>query len=278
MFPILLRIGPLTITSYGVTLASACLLVGWLAQRAADQAPREMFALHDAELFDWIGWAMMGGIVGGRILYVLLNWEWYAPSPWSVLALWEGGLVWYGGFFGGLLASLWYFSKRGCGWRRPLDQVIPFGALGHAIGRLGCFFNGCCLGHPTDAWFGVYFPGHAERVIPTQLLESLGLVALYLWLRRLQRPACAAPGGAAGRSSVLARPARPGSGSRRAGGTVFAAYLVGYGVLRWTIEWWRDNPLVAGTGWTLSQWISAGLVVAGLGMVWRDGRGAASRR
>ena len=283
MHPILLRVGPLTITSYGTLLAVACLLVAWLAPRVADRVPHDMFPLHGAEIVDWIGWAMIGGLVGGRLVYVVLNWELYRATPWSVIALWEGGLVWYGGFLGGLAASLWYFSTRGHGWLRSLDQVIPFVALGHAIGRIGCFFNGCCLGKPTEAWFGVCFPGHTERVIPTQLLESLGLLALYVWLRRRQRPACAAPGGAAGRPSVLLGPpsARAREGAHP--GAVFASYLIAYGMLRWMIEWRRDNPLFAGTGWTFSQWVSVGIVVAGLGIWWRsrrvgDERGAAVHR
>jgi len=118
--------------------------------------------------------------------------------------------------------------------------VIPFATLGHAIGRLGCFTNGCCFGVPTSAWWGVQFPGQASRVVPTQLLEAAALGALFLILRALQTP------------ERLRRP-----------GTLFGSYLIGYAVIRWNVERWRAHQPIVGLGWTLHQWISVGLFGVG---------------
>ena len=97
-------------------------------------------------------------------------------------------------------------------------------------------------------WFAVQFPGHPAPVVPTQLLESASLIALYLGLRNLQTPA------------TLRHPGR-----------LFGTYLIGYGAIRWILEFWRaDQPLVWG-GWTLHQVVSVALALVGLGLVLRRG-------
>jgi phosphatidylglycerol:prolipoprotein diacylglycerol transferase len=244
MFPIIFNMGPLTIHTYGVALAVAFLVVVKLARHAAERLPRNVAPLRGTALVDWAVWTALGGILGGRLLYVVLNWDVYAVRPWEIIALWHGGLVWYGGLLGGLLATGLYLKSRGHEFLQGVDQVIPFIAFGHAIGRIGCFTNGCCLGVPTAAWFGVSFPGQPQPVVPTQLLESAGLVALYLILRALQTP------------GMLQRPGR-----------LFGAYLIGYAMIRWTIEFWRADQPIVWAGLTLHQAISLALFVVGLGLL-----------
>jgi phosphatidylglycerol:prolipoprotein diacylglycerol transferase len=197
--------------------------------------------LSDAALLDWGCWVMVGGVLGGRLWYVALNWDIYRAQPLEIVALWHGGLVWYGGLAGGLLALVLFVSRRKLSFLRVTDQVVPAVALGHAIGRLGCFANGCCYGRPTTSWWGVVFPGHATAVVPTQLIESVGLVVLFVMLRIFQKPA------------VLQR-----------SGTLFGIYLIGYGGLRWTIEWWRGDQPHLWYGLTLAQLVSLGLVIVGM--------------
>jgi len=190
--------------------------------------------MDEAALVDWAVWTVIGGLLGGRLFYVLLNWPVYAGSPLEILALWHGGLVWYGGFLGGLLATWWYLRRRGIGFLQGVDQVSPFVALGHAVGRIGCFANGCCSG--------------ILRVIPTQLLESVALVGLYLALRVLQT------------ATTHRRP-----------GVVFGWYLIGYALIRGLVECWRVNqPMVWGS-MTLHQAISIGLFAVGVALTfqWR---------
>ena len=241
MFPDLLRVGPLTIKSYGACMALAFLLVVWLARRAATGSLRGLVPMDGPALADWAVWALAGGILGGRLLYVITHWEIYAAHPLELLAIWEGGLIWYGGFAGGLLGTWLFLRRRGYGFLQGVDQVIPFGAFGHAIGRIGCFLNGCCYGKPTSSWCGVWMPNIEQRVIPTQLIESAGLVVLYVVLRRLQTPQ---------------RLRRPGS--------LFGAYLIGYSLLRWVIEWWRADQPMVWPGMTVQQLISLACFLVGI--------------
>lgn len=241
MHPILFTVGPITVYTYGVLLALAFFFSLALAVHASRTDLKGLVPLDGAALLDWGSWVMAGGVVGGRLLYVLLNWEVYWTAPLEIAALWHGGLVWYGGLAGGAAAQALFAARRGVSFLRLTDQIIPVVALGHAIGRLGCFANGCCYGLPTTAWWGVTFPGHPSPVVPTQLIESVGLSALFLILRMLQQPA------------VLQQP-----------GKLFGFYLLGYGCLRWTIEWWRGDQPRLWLGMTLAQLVSLGLIVVGM--------------
>lgn len=240
MHPILCQLGPLTIYTYGFSLVVGCSVAAWLAVRSARRLPSELAAIGPEQVVDFICAALLGGMLGGRALYVALHWEWFARSPWEMPAIWHGGLVWYGGFLGGLAGGWWYAKAKRLALMRVLDQMIPFLALGHAIGRVGCFLNGCCYGRPTGAWYGVVFTGQTVPILPTQLLEAIGLVALFLWLKRLQCP------------SVLSR----------AGG-LFGCYLIGYGALRFLLEFLRGDQAVWLVGLTLQQLISLVMLFAG---------------
>jgi len=242
MHPILFSIGPLTLYTYGVMLAIAFTVSTWLAARAARRMPPERVAISAGQLWDFSSVALFGGIAGGRLFYVLLHWEWFLDSPQDIIAIWRGGLVWYGGFLGGVLAGWGYVRAKRLVFLRVLDQLIPFVALGHAIGRVGCFFNGCCYGRVTQAWCGVVFPGQSLPVLPTQLMEAGGLLVLFFGLRKMtQRP------------WVLSRPGR-----------LLGLYLVSYAGLRFAIEFLRGDQSVLWAGLTLQQLISLGVFLAGL--------------
>ena len=100
---------------------------------------------------------LVGGILGGRLFYSILNFDFFLDNPQEIFMLWHGGLVWYGGFFGGLISASVYLKLKKKPFFKTADMVVPFVALGHAIGRIGCFLNGCCYGR-VASW-GVYFPG-----------------------------------------------------------------------------------------------------------------------
>lgn len=228
-------------------MVAGFLITTWLAGRFAETLAPASRAITEDQVVDFTCWSLMGGIVGGRVMYVLLQWPWFARHPLEAFALWHGGLVWYGGFFGGLITGYGYIRSRRLHWLRVLDQFIPFGALGHAIGRIGCFLNGCCYGKPTDAWCGVLFPGHAQRAFPTQLFETLGLCLLFIGLRKLQTPA------------LLGKP-----------GAVFGSYLSGYGLLRFIAEFTRGDQSACFAGLTLQQIISLGLILTGTVLIFRS--------
>jgi len=249
MHPILLKLGPVTLYSYGAMLVIAFLAATGLAVRSVRRQPPALAAISAEQLVDFACLSLLGGVLGARLLYVLLQWDLFLRDPWEIPAIWHGGLVWYGGLLGGLLAGWLYARAHGLTLLRVMDQVAPFLALGHAIGRVGCFLNGCCYGKPTTAWCGVVFPEQGVKVYPTQLFESAGLVFLYITLRRLQRPA------------VLARPGR-----------LFGLYLVSYAGLRFLIEGFRGDQAIWWAGLTLQQWISVGVMGIGMFLLFRVSR------
>lgn len=242
MYPVLWSWGPLTIHTYGVLLAVAVLVA---AQWAARQAPR--IGAAPAQIMDLALWGVVGGLAGGRLVYVAQHWPWYRAQPWEILRLDHGGLVFYGGLIGGVAAALWLARRRRLPVLPTIDLLIPAVALAQAIGRLGCFFNGCCYGRPTTGFWGVLFPGHALARHPTQLYESAALLLLAAALWRRSRDAI-----------------RPG--------TQLAWYAVGYGLWRFAVEFLRgDNPAILGP-LTFSQMVSLPLVVAALSWLRRRSR------
>jgi phosphatidylglycerol:prolipoprotein diacylglycerol transferase len=243
MHPVLIQLGPVTLYSYGAALVAAFSLVVWLAGRAVRKMPAKSRPLSPEQAVDFTCYALLGGILGGRIVYGVLTWPAFLEHPLEFFAIWHGGLVWYGGFLGGALAGVFYTRANRLPALRVMDHFIPYVALGHAIGRIGCFLNGCCYGRPSDAWCAVEFPGHGVSVLPTQLFEAAGLFILFIALRRLQRP------------RVLARP-----------GWLLGLYLCGYGLLRFVIEAFRGDQVPFLAGLTLQQVISLGLFVLGLAL------------
>jgi phosphatidylglycerol:prolipoprotein diacylglycerol transferase len=243
MYPILLKLGPVTLHTYGLTIAVAFLVVIGLAGRAARRLAPEYVAINPEQIVDFSSITLLTGLLAARLFYVALYWDFFAHSLPDAVAIWQGGLVWYGGLLGGLFGGWFYVRAKRLSFLRVMDQFIPFGVLGHAIGRMGCFLNGCCYGIPTDAWCGVTFPGQAVRVLPVQLFEAAGLFVLYGVLRSLQHP------------TLLARPGR-----------LFGTYLMSYGVLRFILEFFRGDQTVWWAGLTLQQLISVAVVLVGIGL------------
>jgi phosphatidylglycerol:prolipoprotein diacylglycerol transferase len=144
--------------SYGLMIAVGFLVSLWLLQRRG----RRM-GLDPEALFDMATVALLGGIVGARLFYVVHHWSEFSESPLSVLAFWRGGLAFYGGVMGGsagLFGVVWW---RRLPLRRTLDVAASLLPLGHAFGRVGCFLNGCCFGEVTDLWLGLRFPRVVNR-------------------------------------------------------------------------------------------------------------------
>ena len=251
MHPILFTLGPLTIYTYGVMMVTAFLAATWLAASAAEALPAKARALGAEQMLDFTSLALLAGLAGGRALYILLQWRFFLTAPLEVFALWHGGLVWYGGFLGGIFGAWLYTRANRLSYLRVMDQFIPFLALGHAIGRVGCFLNGCCYGKPTASWCGVVFPGQMKTVLPTQLFEATGLFFLYIALRALQTPTMF-----------------------RAPGKLFGIYLMGYAVLRFVLEYSRGDQAIWWWGMTLAQLISLAGMLIGLGLFIRAGRHA----
>jgi phosphatidylglycerol---prolipoprotein diacylglyceryl transferase len=239
MYPVLFRIGSFEITSFGVMVALGAAL-GILVLR------REMMrsGLDPAKGMDAALVGVLGGLAGAKLLYVIEHWA----EPLSDTLLSRGGMSWYGGFTGGVLAGLAMVAWQRLPLMPVLSAAAPAMTLGHAVGRIGCFLVGDDYGRPTSLPWGIAFPQGlpptTDRVHPTQLYEAAALFALTIGLVAIRKR---------------------GAGSR----IVFGTYLAAAGVIRFLIEVVRINVVVF-LGLTTAQLFSVGLVVVGLALlVWR---------
>lgn len=198
----------------------------------------------------------LAGIAGARAAHVVEYWgpERFSENPWDVFAIWNGGLVFYGGLAAGIVAFLvWCRAVRSpvLTTADALAAVLP---LGHAFGRLGCFFHGCCWGRVSDSPLAVTFPAGSPAywahpafpgaprslpLLPTQLFEAAALLALF---------------------AVLALV------FRRFKGWTAPLYCAGYGTMRFFIEFLRDDIRPHALGLSSAQLFSLGLVAAGIAL------------
>jgi phosphatidylglycerol:prolipoprotein diacylglycerol transferase len=229
MHPEICSIGPLVIYSYGAMLVLAFLVAVSLA---CGEAKRQ--GIDPDFIFNLNFIVFIFGIIGARVFFVVENLGYYLKDPLEIIMLFRGGMSWFGGLFLGLISGLIYLKMKKQAVYRILDLVMPFLALAQSLGRLGCFFNGCCFG--KESVYGIYFPVHGLVLIPTQLYSSFILLLIFIILRFLQ-----------------SRPHRLGQ--------VFYAYLFLYSVKRFFIEFFRgDNRLII-FNLTLFQLISIAIFI-----------------
>jgi phosphatidylglycerol:prolipoprotein diacylglycerol transferase len=152
MFPVIFSIGRFTVTSFGLMMFVSFIVGAWILGKQLRR-----YSMPPELAWDLLAWIAIGGIVGAKLYYVGLHWDDFLASP--VRSLFSrGGLVWYGGFIGGVLAYWWQIHRRKLPMAIMFDATAPALALGIATGRLGCFLVGDDYGLPTDAWYGVAFP------------------------------------------------------------------------------------------------------------------------
>jgi phosphatidylglycerol:prolipoprotein diacylglycerol transferase len=212
---------------------------------------------------DLLFWIMVAGIVGARLAYVISDFDYCMESPIRIFQIYRGGLIYYGGFVGAVLAAILFARTHG-------ERILPFFdfiavsiPLGHAFGRIGCFLNGCCAGIEYNGLFAVRYPGYPTDsipwrqqfdaglvewnspqslpVVPVQLFESAFNFILYLILVWVYR-------------------------NKRKDGDVTALYLLSYPIARFTFEFLRGDDRMPFLGFNLdvAQIVSIGLFVVGL--------------
>jgi len=189
LYPVLFRLGPLEIKSYGVMLAISFLLGYWIALRKARRS-----GIDPAVLLDLCFYILISAIIGSRAFYVFTHWEQYRANPLTVFSIWEGGLSMMGGILLCLLVSYLYLKKKEIRFDLMADILAPSIALGVAITRIGCFLYGCCYGLPTDLHWGVQFPAHSaagshfhEHIHPVQLYASAYGFLIFLALLGIEK-------------------------------------------------------------------------------------------
>ncbi len=255
-------LGEFTITTFGVMMALA-FLCGYLVLRTETArlgAGRELAA-------DMLLGALIGGIVGAKIYYVLLYWDRTAVDPLGMIFS-RSGLVWYGGFIGGFIGVMWVLRRRPVAPGLGVDAIAPALPLAYGIGRIGCFLVGDDYGRPTDSWVGIAFPnglppttaGNLRRfgaevdpaipdatvltVHPTQLYETgLSLIIFFILWRLRRHP--------------------------HVQGWLFGMWLAMAAAERFLIEIFRAKDDRFFGGFTLAQVISVLLLAGGIALVLR---------
>ncbi len=250
--PDIVKIGPLTIRWY-----SMAYLVGWgLAWLYMLQLIKKKGApCNAAQVGDFFFWAMVGIILGGRLGYVLFyKFSYYLSHPADILALWDGGMSFHGGFLGVAIAGYIFCRKQKIAFLRFTDLMACVSPIGLFLGRAANFINGELFGRITDAPIGMVFPrGGPLPRHPSQLYEAAleGLALFFLlWFLFNFTPA------------------------RKKPGLLTGVFLVGYALARTFVEQYRepDNHLgfLYGTGFlTMGQLLSIPMIAVGLYLIFR---------
>jgi phosphatidylglycerol---prolipoprotein diacylglyceryl transferase len=247
MYPEIIHIGSFPINTYGVFLAIAflcgILVTVKLAER--DGLPRQ-------KIYDLSLWMLLAGLIGSKVLMLFTEPE-YRENPLQLVSLdfLRSGGVWYGGLLGGVLVGYLLMKRYQLPWWKTADAFAPGLAIGNFFGRQGCFAAGCCWGKPTTLPWGVKFTDLGHQITgvptdtylhPTQLYESFAMLLVFFFLFWLHK-------------------------RKRFSGQVILAYALLYSVIRFAIEFVRDDPrgdilgLTTLTGLSTSQLIS---IVIGL--------------
>lgn len=242
--PVALRLGPMAIHWYGLMyLAGFALAYGlgrWRISRNTTNSPVTI-----TELEDLIFYSVLGVVLGGRLGYVLFyKLSYYSDHLLEILYLWEGGMSFHGGMLGVIVVMWLYARTKNLSFFKISDFIAPLVPLALGAGRLGNFINGELWGRPTDLPWGMVFPNAADGIPrhPSQLyelgLEGIVLFGLLWWFSSKARPT----------------------------GQVSAVFLMGYGALRFLVEFTRqpDDFLGLLTGsLSLGQWLSLPMIALG---------------
>ncbi len=253
MFPKLIGVGDFFLPTYGVLVAIGFLLGLWVAGKLARRNGLDPDAVKDLGIQ-----LALAGIIGAKLMMILYDFKHYLANPgelFSIATLQAGG-VFYGGFLAALGVAFWYLRSRRMPFLPTADIFAPAIALGHSIGRLGCFAAGCCWGLECERpWAVTFRDPEAHKLVgvpletplhPTQLYEAMAELAIFAILYR-----------------AIARPHPPGR--------IIGLYLVLYPCARFLVEFFRAheqaNPF--GGPLTAAQWTALGLLVLGCGLLVR---------
>lgn len=244
----LFSIGPFTVYGYGLMIA-----IGIIAAYLIGEYRAKKYHLDADRVFSIMIWAVLGGFLGAKLLYILTQLKEIIENPGLLMDLTDGFVV-YGGIIGGILSAMIYCRFRKLPFLKYFDLLIPSVALAQAFGRIGCFLAGCCYGRETSCAIGIVFQNSAYapngvRLLPTQLISS-GLDFLHflllIWFAK----------------------------HKKGDGQVAGLYLICYSIGRFILEFFRGDLIRGSVGsLSTSQFISIFVCIAGVVlMVVRNGK------
>jgi len=242
--PIIFQIGPIAIKWYGLSYAIGLILGIYYLKKMASLGSK---VISGADADDFLTWACLGVILGGRIGYVLFyNFFYYLDNPIYIFYVWQGGMSFHGGFLGVIAAGIIFSYKRKIPLLRFSDMVVCVVPIGLFFGRISNFINQELVGRVTDVWWGMVFPKIGpEPRHPSQLYEAilegmiLFLITNFVW-----------------RSNSM----------REKQGLTSGIFVGGYGLFRMVIEFFRQPDEHIGYlsfGSTLGQWLSLPMICLG---------------
>ncbi len=254
--PIALELGPLQIHWYGLTYLAGFGLFLFLAGRRVRQPQYAALGWRRRDVEDMLFYGVLGVVIGGRIGYALF----YKPGqylahPAEILMVWKGGMSFHGGMLGVIAAMAVYARSRKRAFLEVMDVVAPCAPTGLAAGRIGNFINGELWGRAADPslpWAmafpqsGSMMPRHPSQLYQFALEGILLFVLLWLYARK-----------------------------PRATGQVAAAFVFGYGCLRFVAEYFREPDIFLGLlalGMSMGQWLCVPMIVGGAVLWWWAGR------
>lgn len=242
MRPDLFSIGPITIHGYGLMIG-----IGFLAAILIGMKRAEKHGLDKDIVFNMGLLCIVGGMLGAKILFIITEWNniIHSRNLWSDLAY---GFVVYGGIIGGILILYVYSRFKKLNFLQYMDLIVPSVSIGQGFGRIGCLLAGCCYGRETDCPIGIVFHNsefapNGVSLLPTQIFSSLGdfaIAGFLIWY----------------------------VGKQKKDGKVISMYLILYGVGRFIVEIFRNDPRGNVGMLSTSQFISIFMVAFGVGMMY----------
>ncbi|MBI2133856.1 prolipoprotein diacylglyceryl transferase [Candidatus Woesearchaeota archaeon] len=230
------KLGFITIHVWGIFAALGFIVGMFFASREAAKRGLDPDAIHDSA-----PWVMLGAIVGARIVFLLEN-PWAVSGFFDIFSVWNGGLAFHGGFFGGVGVFLAYMRHKGLSVLRYSDAIAPGIAIGHAVGRLGCHVTGMHVGKESSLPWSIFHEGAARH--PVILYEIAALLLIFfvlLWVRERK--------------------------FSRVDGRVFFMYIALYSFARFFIEFFRTDPVYF--GFSAAQFIVVAVFAASLFFLFR---------
>jgi phosphatidylglycerol---prolipoprotein diacylglyceryl transferase len=251
MHPVLLKIGPIAIYTYGFFVALGFVAGLSIAKMEAIRLERD-----PGPVTDLCFYILLSAMVGARLFYMAVNPGMFLDNPLEIFKIWNGGLVFYGGFIASVIVAIVYLKKRRLPLWETADVLAPGLAAGHVLGRMGCFFAGCCYGKTCDLPWAVTFshplslaplgiPLHPSQLY--EVLNNLVIFSVLWWFRR----------------------------RKTFDGQVFWVYLLLYGITRAVLEIFRGDPrgVFLNDHLSVSQIIGIALALIAMAMLkYRPGR------
>ena len=242
MFPVITKIGPFTIYSYGFFISLA-IIIGFIVANARIKKLK----LSTDDLLDLLLYLLIGGIIGAKLLFVLTNnFMYYLHNPIEIFTSGGTGFSFFGIVLAGIPITWWFARKKKINYWALVDILSISVMIGYSIGRIGCFLNGCCYGLPANPDLASFILSMQFKALdyyryPSQLFVSFGALISFFILRWVDR-------------------------IKKFYGATFATFLLMYSLVTIVSDFYRDMTRFPPFHLTLSQYLSLILIPVAIGL------------